>query len=910
MKNNSIEVISSKLCTGCGACKNICPFNAICMDYDDEGFWKPKVIKDKCNNCGLCIKTCPAEDVLENNNPTPLCFACVSDDQSVRKKSSSGGIFGLLADYVREHNGYVCGAAYNERMELEHVIVRSNERIDKLYGSKYLQSNTRDTFKEIKKLLESNENVLFCGTPCQVAGLNKFLKKKYDKLITADLLCHGGSSPLAFQKYLKEYFPNYKITNYTFREKTLLNVGHSENVYTDNKVIRRIFGPTPYFAMFRNCISVMNSCGTCKASKLPRQGDFTLGDAWGIDKVDKSINDTKGVSIVSVNNIKAEKVFNILKGRFKEVKEIPLDWVLTHGQPMNKPFKVTSFRHKRFFDLLRFNSFNRSVSYTNQGKFDVAIMGVWYGANYGSILTYFSLYSFLSNLGLLTLMVEKMPYNKNDTEVNPKFHSRKFALKHYKDRISHPRNEVYQMSELNNFADTFIVGSDQVFHKNCLEFTHNTFLLNFVETIKKKISFSSSFGHHTDSNPIEKRNEIRKLFKRFDHIGLREESGVQILKDNYNIYNATTVVDAIFLNNIDFYKKIALESDKNESEEYILTYILDPQPQIASLLSTISETLNLKLINILDGRTWLFDTNQTALGLECVRNVETEDFLYYFLNAKYVITDSYHGTCFSILFKKQFITLANKIRGLARFETILNLSNLSNRMVMNYDIKEAKIIIHDIINYDLVYEHLQPHIDKSKQWLKDSLFAPKQLINEAKYPIEIINEPEYDQDRLYVTNNINDSGFLYEITNLKDYLRTLNKQKTNSLILISVRDTVGLAMNKELASLFKDLGIITELENKHWHGFIAVIDNGNNIFEECADNSCVQYIGKIDDLLLDIDSKPFKKGNISRILINGVNYSLNRRGFNIVVFNKELNQVIDRVSFDTHDPKLSCVRVE
>lgn len=909
LTNKSIDTVPLDLCSGCMACYNKCPFNAIQIKQDHEGFWRPEIIKDKCTNCGLCKKCCPAEEVLSNNSKNPSCFACACSDPILREKSSSGGIFGLLANYVRENGGYVCGAAFNENMKLHHVVVSPDNSIEPLFGSKYLQSNIGDTFKTVKDLLQQNKLVLFCATPCQIAGLNKYLGNPYENLITIDLLCHGASSPKIFEKYLKETISTEKIVNYTFREKSLNEWGHSENIYTDSQhVIRRLKGATDYFRMFASCVTVMKACGTCKAATLPRQGDFTIGDAWGIDGISSKLNDGKGTSIVTLNNTKAEKLFDKLKNRLALNVSIPIEWVKTHGQPFIKPFKATTFHHDRFFELVKSNSFKRAAAYTSKGKFDVAITGVWYGANYGSVLTYYSMYHFISSLGLLTIMIDKNPINENDAEMNRNFHSRQFALKHYKDRISKPRLPK-DMHELNKFADTFILGSDQVLHKNCLEFSQNTFLFNFVDDIKKKICYSSSFGHATDSNPVEKRAEIKRLLSRFDHIALREESGLNILQTNYQITNAQTVIDAIFLNDISFYQDIAAESNREESDDYILAYILDPNVEIKNLLQTISSNMKLKLINILDGRTWLFNQNQQKLELECQKDITTQDFVYYLLHAKLVITDSYHGTCFSILFKKQFITLANKIRGIARFQTILSLTNLTNRMIEDFNNNDALKLLNNTIDYTEVYNLIGPYIQSSRDWLKHALFAPKIIKNEAKYPIKVIDA--FDSPNTYISKNTAiDEELLCEEKDIYKYLDRLKQKQKQYLILFSAKDTLGQALNSNIADKCESLGIKTNLKNKHWYSFISILDQGKNIFEICLKDTPVFTSQNIRDLNIHIESKPFKKGNLSRIQINGVEYSLNRRGLNIVVYDTISKAVIDTVSFDTHDQRILSKRVE
>ena len=168
MENNIKDLVN---CTGCGACMNICPKKAITMEVNSEGFRYPKIDKTKCINCGLCLKQCPANCPCFNNKENPECYVAYADDD-LRKNSSSGGIFPLLANYFLDNGGYVCGASWNDDNLVEHIIISDSKDLPKLQSSKYLQSNTKNVYTEIKQLLKDNKLVLFTGTPCQCAGLN------------------------------------------------------------------------------------------------------------------------------------------------------------------------------------------------------------------------------------------------------------------------------------------------------------------------------------------------------------------------------------------------------------------------------------------------------------------------------------------------------------------------------------------------------------------------------------------------------------------------------------------------------------------------------------------------------------------------------------------------------------------
>src|SRR5574344_983819 len=199
-------LVNKKQCTSCMACYAICPSHAINIKIDNKGFYFPYIDKEKCTGCGLCQNVCPiinAKRQSYNESIEQIIYACTNNDEKVRAESSSGGIFAALADYVIENNGYVCGAILNDDLILNHIVSNDVQKIKKMRGSKYIQSNIGNCCNEIKKILEQNIIVLFCGTPCQCAGLNSFLGKSYTNLIVIDLLCTCVNTTYLLKDYLK-----------------------------------------------------------------------------------------------------------------------------------------------------------------------------------------------------------------------------------------------------------------------------------------------------------------------------------------------------------------------------------------------------------------------------------------------------------------------------------------------------------------------------------------------------------------------------------------------------------------------------------------------------------------------------------------------------------------------------------
>ena len=196
-----IDTLEKKDCSGCMACMNICPKNAIMMKEDKNGFKYPKIDEKLCIDCGLCSKACPVINKLKENLYNIKVYACKNKDENIRKKSSSGGLFTLFAKYILDQEGVVFGAKYDENLRVIHDYIEKDDNINEFRGSKYVQSDINSTYAKAKKFLSNGRKVLFTGTPCQIEGLITYLGKNYSNLYTQDFICHGVPSPKVWKKY-------------------------------------------------------------------------------------------------------------------------------------------------------------------------------------------------------------------------------------------------------------------------------------------------------------------------------------------------------------------------------------------------------------------------------------------------------------------------------------------------------------------------------------------------------------------------------------------------------------------------------------------------------------------------------------------------------------------------------------
>ena len=339
-------------CTGCGACLNVCPVGCIKFLEDEEGFKRPVIDYKKCIRCGKCINTCPVNQKSSSNKNVKAYAIKGKDD--IRKNSSSGGVFAVMAQEILSKNGVVYGAAFDEKQNLNHIRITNKDDLIKLQGSKYLQSNTFNIYKDVKKDLENKKDVLFVGTPCQVKGLKSFLDKDYDNLYTFDIACHGVPSSKVFQKYVKqlEEENNSTVTNYQFRNKENGWKKYNTKVtFEDGKEITTPYDQDMYMRGFLRNIYLRKSCYQCSSNNFSCGSDLTLADYWGIDSIDPSFDDDKGVSLVTVNSKKGENLLDKVKEEFLEVQETDLSKALEYNKALIKPAFANKNR-ERFFDNL------------------------------------------------------------------------------------------------------------------------------------------------------------------------------------------------------------------------------------------------------------------------------------------------------------------------------------------------------------------------------------------------------------------------------------------------------------------------------------------------------------------------------------------------------------------------------
>ena len=337
-----INIVEKYLCCGCEACVQACPKHCISFDADQEGFRYPVVSQKQCINCGLCEKVCPV--INQSNAREPLhSYAAKNNCEVERLKSSSGGVFIMLAKKTIGEGGVVFGARFDDKWNVVHSYTETIDGIKPFMGSKYVQSRIGDSYIKVREFLLVGRKVLFSGTPCQITGLKRFLRKDYDNLLTVDLICHGVPSPAVWQQYLEEIKENahlgvnsvslplnppisecealasgreVEIKSISFRDKRLgwkkfsfaLTLAEASADGKKNTVsLSQIHDNDPYFLGFNDFnLYLRPSCMKCPTRDLRSGSDITLADFWGIETLKPELDDDKGISVIMTNTNKGQ----------------------------------------------------------------------------------------------------------------------------------------------------------------------------------------------------------------------------------------------------------------------------------------------------------------------------------------------------------------------------------------------------------------------------------------------------------------------------------------------------------------------------------------------------------------------------------------------------------------------------
>lgn len=731
-------------CTNCKACYNVCPNKAIDFFKDEYGFEYPYIMSEKCTNCGLCKNICSRIKKIESKDPIGV-YAVQSKDWNISRKSSSGGMFAQIANYILSQNGVVFGCTMekeNKDFVVKHICITNCENLYKLQGSKYVQSDVNDCYIQAKTFLENGQRVLFSGTPCQIAGLKSFLKKDYNNLICVDLSCEGVPNVQLFNDYIKLVEKKYRkpVLDFKFRDKNYCGWNTGKVVVVVGSEANKKIKIVPkykssYFSLFIGCNILRESCYNCKFTGTKRVSDITIADAWGIGaeypQLENSVlNFREGVSLVLVNTDNGKQIFEEISNNIRFCP-IDINKLKKYNHPLRHPSVLTDNR-ETFLSLYKEKGYSavdnlykirtaqkrlslkdkvRKIIQYHKNKVDCLLMTMYANPNYGSVLATYSLYKTINDIGYSAKIIHyddlkgfcRMFYEKY-CELTDKV----FTYSDYKD--------------LNHLASTFILGSDNLINYKTSTFDYITKnLFNFSDITKKKLMISASMGDWDGKlDKWYEHNYFKALLKRFDYISTRENHGKSVIENVFGC-NADWINDPVFYLTKNDYEAL-IKDVQTDYENSIMSYILYPTETTDNIVKHYEEKMALKATN--------FNGNENAAAYTGFEDdISIENWLSAIKNSKLIITDSFHCLAFALIFNKPVVCLENT-HAPVRFLSLLERLGISIPIIKS---------IEDVKNVDLTYD--KEKVNKEISNIRE--FAIKTMEIQLKKKHNCFNELPY-----------------------------------------------------------------------------------------------------------------------------------------------------------------------
>lgn len=759
----------NKLCTGCGACLNICPVNAIHMEKNPQGFLYPVVDRDICIDCDNCKRICPKLHAYQGNTDSTVCYAVRAEDE-VRQVSSSGGMFTVLAGYVLEQGGVVCGAVMAQDFKVYHICIDQEKDLEKLRQSKYVQSDMGMVYREIKGYLDDHRMTLFSGCPCQVAAARNFFGENKN-IIYVDLLCHGVPSVQMLQDYMKENFELDQVSGIQFRSK--LNGWRADQIrvfYKDGTSQKIPWPESAYEEGFQRNISLRDGCEDCEFCGKRRQGDITLGDYWRVEEYDQRLNDGRGTSVVLINNLRGREILKRVEKKLFDIEETPIE--AARFNRLQEKFEAHP-QKERFKILYPGHSFSEAVFQCRHSLYDIGLVGIYTVDNYGGELTQYALYRTLTDLGYSVLMIAQPMNSKLIPNLKG---AHLFARDPYAewDKSRYFAN-IAEMKFLNLQCNVFVTGSDQMFNNNLYNDYNKYMTQNFVTDNHCKIAYAASFGHDRIWGTERDRASESFFMKKFDYFSVREASGIEICKKEFGI-DAVWTLDPVLLCPLERYEELIEQAEEYSSKildkSYIFAYIVDPDREKEAVIREYAGKNNLDIRAITDQHYDYTDEYIKKLwDIDTASNVSMESWIAHIAKSEFVITDSFHGMCMAIINHKQFVVIVNKLRGETRFVSLLNLLGLEHRMVYSSIEFRDKMRNLQPVNYEQIDLKLEAEKEKSLHWLCNAIEEGKKM----KKPLSTFDMSDGRIDELWKRTDRNYDQIQRRLENLEQSVDVLAK---------------------------------------------------------------------------------------------------------------------------------------
>lgn len=754
------SITAPENCTGCALCANICPREAISMDWNRDGFLVPIVNNDACVDCGVCVKQCPAlkSNEAKDNGAGTFCstgYAAWSTDAQILRESSSGGVFSEMAGFIIQQGGCVYGVRWEENLRARFHRIEREEEIAQFRGSKYVQAEPGMAYRQVLMDLRTGRKVLFAGTPCQVHALNVYLKKEYENLITVSLACHGVPSRLLAERYVAEHEQKERcrMTGWQFRNKLNGWVDFlTVNEYSNGKVRSRLRHKDDYMRVFLADVAMKKACFSCAHSyvnnAVPEIGDVALGDFWNVRKYHPGWDVFKGISTVLCHSTKGDNLIRALadKGKLvvhKEeygVAQNPTQIMLGHDDvqlkrtlssrssalkmlrekaPMKKILKrterevlISGFYVSEMNPVLRFLVRLRKWM-AHKPKPRVGILTESLFSNYGGLLQAFAMQRVVKEQGYDAFTIQYtdtdksmlrrwMTFTRNllaealwRCRLLPPFPlprrvqgaaGRQFISRHIRRTRLLPMCVMPMLEKRYEFSRV-IVGSDQVWNSASKPIPMPFFYLNWAsdDLRKRSISYAASFGRNEIAYPEPEYQKCAQLLSQFRAVSTREVSGIGLCGKMGVL--ACRQPDPTLLLSFDVYDKIISDAGSVPvADNTIALYLLDRCETSDGIVQKVVSAMKRDV----------FDMNRRG---NYTPPLSVAQWLRVIRDSECLITDSFHGCVFAIIYNTPFVCLGNEGRGNARFDTLLGIFGLEERMLTNPAPEKVIQVLHTPIDW-------------------------------------------------------------------------------------------------------------------------------------------------------------------------------------------------------------------
>lgn len=718
-------------CYGCGACAGACPYGALSMRPDETGFIRPAVDTAKCVGCGRCQKACPRLSPAYRNDRPERCSAVMAED-GIRRASSSGGAFTVLAEAVLDAGGCVFGAAMDDGLAVRHIRVDDAAFLDRLRGSKYVQSDTGGTYGEAKRLLDSGRTVLYTGTPCQIAGLNGFLGRGYDNLLTVDILCSGVPPQGVLPGYAERLSGGATVSGMSFRDtdgwayrvSVLLEDGTAANDANGD-----------YMRAYLSHNMNNPACASCQFACLPRQGDVTIGDFWAISKFDPLMNDGLGTSFVLLNNAKARKFWEGIAGkRIKAEKQFPLDAAILANNARIQNGPTAGRASAAFLESYRTAGGARGVLGAAY-HYDVGIAGTWLG-NFGTISTNWALYSLLRQFGLSACFLDVTGNSQLDGHTGI---SDRFAVSKGLPRASRFCS-TGDYGALNHHFDMFATASDQLWCNFTVYIDNEQYVhLGFADDGKRLVAAGTSIGVPRLPYGPDTLARRKEWLSRFSDIGVRDDFAPGVLRGAYGV-NAVHIQDPVFLCDPALFLDEADGSPVGFDGPAVFAYLLYVRldgPEAKAALRLAGSLGCSCVLSFGPGSPIREYAPDGTLAREVKPLYKT--WLRCFKDARFVVTNSFHGACMSLVFEDDFAVLPGN--GRERFECLARDFGCGSRILQRIDDDALLRLAQDGMRWSMVSHTVAAERERGRKFLERAfrkgrpealVRVPKRLVGQVR----------------------------------------------------------------------------------------------------------------------------------------------------------------------------------